>query len=282
MLLNTDLTLQHISHAFRFSTIQSAWARVLPLCAVIFLAGCAAQDPGAAVTRDGISDPFEERNRNVHEFNKAVDRAVLRPLSRGYTRAVPEDLRLVADNFASNLSAPGLVVNNLLQGNFKGALTNTYRFAINSTIGFAGLVDVGDITGVPEVDTDFGETLHVWGAKEGHYVELPFRGPSTQRDAVGHVVDLFTNPLSTVLSGTQNEIRIGAQALDVVADRGRFGDTIDSVLYDSADSYAQSRLIYLQNRRFTLGRSGEATYDDPYASGQADAYDDPYEDPYEE
>lgn len=282
MLLDTGHTLQHIFPAFRFSLIRSARARMLPLFAVILLAGCAAQDPGATVTRDGISDPFEERNRNVHEFNKAVDRAVLRPLSRGYTQTVPEDLRLVANNFASNLSTPGLVVNNLLQGNFKGALTNTYRFAINSTIGFAGLVDVGDITGVAEVDTDFGETLHVWGAKEGHYVELPFRGPSTQRDAVGHVVDLFTNPLSSVLSGTQNDIRIGAQVLDVIADRGRFGDTIDSVLYDSADSYAQSRLIYLQNRRFTLGRSGAATYDDPYASGQPDAYDDPYEDPYEE
>ena len=76
----------------------------MPLCALVLLAGCAAQDPGATVTRDGISDPFEERNRNVHEFNKTVDRAVLRPLSRGYTRAVPEDLRLVADNFRSSRS----------------------------------------------------------------------------------------------------------------------------------------------------------------------------------
>lgn len=282
MLLNMGFLLQHIAPTFRFSLPRSARGWLLPCLAVLFLAGCAVQDPDAVVTRDGISDPYEAHNRRVHAFNKGVDRAVLRPLSRGYTRAVPEDIRLLADNFAANLSAPGLVVNNLLQGNVKGALANTYRFAINSTIGFAGLVDVGDITGVAEVDTDFGETLHVWGAKEGNFVELPFRGPSTQRDAVGHVVDLFTNPLSTVLSGTENEIRIGAQVVDVIADRGRFGDTVDSILYDSADSYAQSRLIYLQNRRFTLNRSGGAAYDDPYSAAAIDPYDDPYEDPYED
>lgn len=274
--------MQYLVVTFPFSIMRTAWRRVVPLAAVVLLAACTAQVPDNGVSRDGISDPFEQHNREVHAFNKAVDRAVLRPLSRGYTRAVPEEFRIVADNFAANLSAPGLVVNNLLQGNFKGALANTYRFAINSTIGFAGLVDVGDITGVAEVETDFGETLHVWGVGEGHYVELPFRGPSTQRDSVGQIVDLFTNPLSSVLSGTQNEIRVGVQVLDVIADRGRFGDTIDSVLYDSADSYAQSRLIYLQNRRFTLARSGNADYDDPYSTDAADLYDDPYEDPYED
>ena len=39
-----------------------------------------------------------------------------------------------------------------------------------------------------------------------------------------------------------------------MGDRGNYSDTIDSILYESADSYAQSRLIYLQNRRFELGQ----------------------------
>jgi len=174
------------------------------------------------------------------------------------------------------------VVNNLLQGNVEGALTNTTRFLLNSTIGFAGLVDVGEIAGLNEVDTDFGETLHVWGVGEGYYMENPFRGPSTQRDTAGRIVDLFLNPLPEALSGSQNDVRIGAQAVDVVGDRARFGQTVDSVLYDSADSYAQSRLIYLQSRRFALGRAEDADYDDPYALGTTDPYNDPYEDPYEE
>lgn len=252
----------------------------MPLCAALILSACAV--PEGYVARDGINDPFEQQNRNVHEFNKAIDRAVLRPLSRGYTQTVPAEMQVMVNNFAGNLSTPRLVVNNLLQGDVKGALSNTYRFAINSTIGFAGLVDVGEITGVSEVDTDFGETLHVWGFGEGAYVETPFRGPSTQRDAVGRIVDLFLNPLPEALSDTQNDIRIGAQVVDVIGDRGRFGESVDSVLYDSADSYAQSRLIYLQSRRFALGGSGDADYEDPYATGSGDPYDDPYEDPYED
>jgi phospholipid-binding lipoprotein MlaA len=251
-------------------------SRLLPVLAILLLSACAA--PEGYVARDGINDPYEQRNRNVHAFNKSVDRAVLRPLSRGYDRVVPDEMQDMVNNFASNLSTPRLVVNNLLQGNVEGALANTTRFFLNTTLGFAGLVDVGNIAGLNKVDTDFGETLHVWGVAEGAYMETPFRGPSTQRDTVGRIVDLFLNPLPEALSGTQNDIRIGAQALDVVGDRARFGQTIDSVLYDSADSYAQSRLIYLQSRRFALGRSGDADYEDPYDLGSTDPYEDPYAD----
>ncbi len=75
-----------------------------------------------------------------------------------------------------------------------------------------------------------------------------------------------------------------------MGDRGRFSDTVDSILYESADSYAQARLIYLQNRRFELARDDEDTYldlySDPYTDldgdPAADAYLDPYEDPYAE
>ncbi|MFC3117604.1 hypothetical protein ACFOHS_02100 [Jhaorihella thermophila] len=38
-----------------------------------------------------------------------------------------------------------------------------------------------------------------------------------------------------------------------------------SILYDSADSYAQLRTIYLQNRRFELGETDAASEIDPYA-----------------
>ena len=249
--------------------------RLIPLCLVLILSACAV--PEGYVARDGINDPYEEHNRKVHAFNKSIDRSVLRPLSRGYNRTVPDEMKMMVNNFAGNLSTPRMVVNNLLQGDIEGALTNTTRFFLNSTIGLAGLVDVGQLAGLEAADTDFGETLHVWGVGEGAYVETPFRGPSTQRDTVGRVVDFFTNPLPQALSSDQNTLRIGVQVVDVIGDRGRFGETVDSVLYESADSYAQSRLIYLQSRRFELGGGGDADYEDPYALGTADPYEDPYE-----
>ena len=267
-----------MSHAIRrpiAQPLRRLGRGTLWLGLVVILSACAV--PEGYVARDGINDPFEERNRKVHAFNKTIDRGVLRPLSRGYNQAVPDEVKMMVNNVAGNLSTPRMVVNNLLQGDVPGALTNTTRFFLNSTIGLAGLVDVGQIAGLEAADTDFGETLHVWGFGEGAYVEMPFRGPSTQRDSVGRVVDFFTNPLPQALSDDQNALRIGVQGADVIGDRGRFGDTVDSVLYDSADSYAQSRLIYLQSRRFELGGGGDSDYEDPYAPGATDPYEDPYE-----
>ena len=138
------------------------------------------------------------------------------------------------------------------------------RFVINSTLGFGGLFDVASDFGIEDHETDFGETLHVWGAGEGAYVELPFLGPSTQRDAVGKVVDLFTNPLSYTLDDPESYYGPVASVASGLGNRGRFSDTIDSILYDSADSYAQARLIYLQNRRFELGQEDQGAEIDPF------------------
>ncbi|SEJ19395.1 phospholipid-binding lipoprotein MlaA [Pseudooceanicola nitratireducens] len=247
--------------------------------AVLGLAACAPRP-----TETGINDPWEAANRRTHAFNKSLDRAVLRPLGRGLARDGSDPLMATVGNVAGNLATPGLVVNNLLQADGKGAVTNTARFLLNSTLGFAGLFDVATMAGIYEADTDFGETLHVWGASEGAYVELPVFGPSTERDALGRVVDMFTNPLSHVLDKPEKYVAPVASVTSKLADRGKYAQTVDSVLYDSADSYAQSRSTYLQNRRYELGGDvasdpygdpyGADPYDDPYAAG--DPYDDPY------
>ena len=63
----------------------------------------------------------------------------------------------------------------------------------------------------------------------------------------------------------------GAKMAGKIADRGRYSDLTDSVLYESADSYAQTRLLYLQNRRFELGQtSNEGSFVDPYEDPYAE------------
>jgi len=121
--------------------------------------------------------------------------------------------------------------------------------------------------------TDFGETLHVWGAGEGAYVELPFLGPSTARDATGTLVDLVLNPIQLLLPPDEAMAATVTKLFSRLGDRDRFSATVESILYDSADSYAQARLLYLQNRRFGLGQAGAA-------EGADGAFIDPYEDPY--
>ena len=225
------------------------------------LAGCAA----GPATHGEFNDPNESLNRSVHAFNTGLDRVVLRPASQVYGAVVPAPLRNGVNNFAENLEAPGDVVNNILQGRIDQAGNNTLRFAVNVTMGIGGLFDAASFLGLPQGDTDFGETLHVWGAGEGPYVEEPLRGPSTRRDSIGRIVDIFINPFSYVLKPAHAQVASGADALSLIGDRYKFAETIDSVLYDSADSYAQARLLYLQNRRFELGQeAGDDTFLDPY------------------
>lgn len=230
---------------------------------LLLLSGCV-----AGPSDDGVNDPFEATNRQIHDFNKALDSAILRPAGDA-AAAAPVFITEPIINFSDNVALPGMVVNGVLQGDVGGVITNTMRFLLNSTVGVLGLFDPAGAIGIEEKSTDFGQTLAVWGVGEGAYVELPLLGPSTSRDAVGEVVDLVLNPLDRVGLPAQIDYAAYARVGEIVIERGQFGDTVDSILYDSADSYAQARLIYLQNRRFELGEAA------------ADAYIDPYIDPFE-
>lgn len=240
--------------------------------AAALLAGC-----GAAPVTQGINDPHEVTNRKIHGFNKGLDRAVLRPVAKAYGAVVPGPARRAVDNVADTLDLPGDILNNILQARVENAANNTLRLAFNLTFGIGGMVNVAGAMGLTENPTDFGETLHVWGVGEGAYLERPFTGPTTARDSVGGVVDLVLNPVRLALPEREAIAATSVQVLALLGDRDRFAQTIDSVLYDSADSYAQARLLYLQNRRFALGQ------DVPQDAETADdGFIDPYEDPYGE
>lgn len=229
--------------------------RNLAVLLCLLLAACATPEVSS-----GIHDPYEATNRKIHENNRKIDRNVLRPVAYAYGETVPEPIRIGVGNFSNNLSLPGDVVNNILQFRLDDAIHNTVRFMVNTTIGLGGILDPGTAIGLDARETDFGETLHVWGVAEGAYLELPSLGPSTQRDAVGKGVDILLNPLSYVVRKPERYALPASGVAARLGDRYRFGTTIDSVLYDSADSYAQSRLLYLENRRFQL--SGGLEQDD--------------------
>lgn len=258
--------------------------RLIALCVIPLLAGCAS----APAQQDGIviDDPYEAQNRRVHAFNKGLDAHVIGPvanLARGKddpdAASAPVDpdapigLLQMVINAGRNLSLPVKSVNGLLQGRPGNAGQNLSRFAINSTLGLGGVFDPAmDNFGISERDTDFGETLAVWGVPEGPYLELPVLGPSTRRDAAGQVVDLLIDPLYHLLHGQDRAAAFGLRVASKAGDRARFGDTVDGILQGSADSYVQTRLIWLMNRRHDLGEE-RADYDpyddadviDPYA-----------------
>jgi phospholipid-binding lipoprotein MlaA len=188
----------------------------------------------------------------VHQFNRSADSSLLSKAGGGYAQ-MPAPVREGIGNFGDFVATPTYFVNNLLQGKLDGAGVNLFRFTINGTAGIAGIFDPASSFSLGRREADFGQTMYTWGVGPGAYQELPLLGPSTQRDTAGFAVDIVTNPfvLVSFLTDTLNE-------------RGAFGESYDQILYESADSYVQTRDIYLQYRAFELeGGEGE-DYFDPY------------------
>jgi phospholipid-binding lipoprotein MlaA len=241
-------------------TIGRFSAGCVGIALTLAVAGCA-----KAPVSSEVGDPGEVFNRKVFAFNVGVDKAVLQPIS-GVAGSGRGPILTGVHNFAANLDTPGDIVNNVLQGRLMRAARNTLRFGVNTTAGIGGLFDPSTALGLPAQETDFGETLYVWGVAEGNYQMLPILGPSTARDTVGIAVDYAINPLRFLIKSPESDYVTGAKVIDKIGSRARHSDTVDSILYDSADPYAQARLLYLQNRHYTLGQAPtDDSFEDPYA-----------------
>jgi phospholipid-binding lipoprotein MlaA len=261
--------------------------RIVPALALVLLVGACAVPGGP----DRVNDPLEPANRGVHNFNKARDQAILQDVSAAYVFVVPDPLVQGLSNATGNLEQPSRIINNLLQGRVERAAHNTFRFLVNSTMGLGGVLDPASEMGLDELDTDFGETLFVWGVGEGAYLEVPLLGPHTSRHFGGRVVDVVIDPIGEMVGIARPLLtRAGLFTAEQLRQRAEFASVVDDVLYNSADSYAATRILYLQNRRFRLGAAAGNDYFDPYVDGPGadgaqagdDLYFDPYEDPYDQ
>ncbi|MCM2365053.1 VacJ family lipoprotein [Pseudomonas sp. SR18] len=129
---------------------------------VSYLAGCAnptkAPSTRCAQVNYPVHDPAERVNRSVFAFNRAVDNYALAPVARSY-RYLPELFQQGVHNFASNFSEPKVFINDLLQGNPRRSVNTLGRFAVNTTVGVVGLIDVSDRLGIPRHSADFGQTF---------------------------------------------------------------------------------------------------------------------------
>ncbi|KAB2889127.1 MAG: VacJ family lipoprotein [Desulfobulbaceae bacterium] len=154
-------------------------------------------EEGEAVAEEEIFDPLEPWNRGVYVFNDKLYVWVLNPVRDVYKAAVPQDIRGCIGNFVSNLSAPVVLVNTLLQGRFADAWTVMSRFGINTVLGVYGFGDpaASEFDMAPP-SADFGQTLGRWGAVGGPYLYWPLFGPANVRDTVGLVADNMAHPVN--------------------------------------------------------------------------------------
>ena len=220
-----------------------SWLTVSVLAALV--SACAGTPRDASLP---INDPNEQMNRRVLEVNQAV----LGPVAKVVKAVTPGPVHDRLRDFNANLNEPRIFVNNILQLRFDAALRTTARFAMNSTFGIGGLVDIASRESLVQESGDFGQTLFVWGASEGAYVMQPYLGPSTVRDSVGSFVDQVSNPLSWLLVGQlSTTASVATGGLDAAA---RLGD-LKAAENASIDFYSFIRSGYYQTRRAQLRES---------------------------
>jgi phospholipid-binding lipoprotein MlaA len=156
-----------------------------------------------------IADPLEPINRAFFQFNDRFYFWILKPVATGYRTIIPEDGRVGVRNFFSNVTTPVRLVNCLLQAKFKGAGNETVRFLVNTIFGLAGFLDTAkkDFE-IKKQEADFGQTLGVWGIGPAFYINWPILGPSSLRDSVGYVGDLFLDPQNYLITSTPVNLAI--------------------------------------------------------------------------
>ena len=221
--------------AARFRT-----ALVLGLLSLTLFAGCA--------STNNPRDPLEPINRAVYQFNDALDKVVMKPVATVYREVLPNVVRTGVTNFFNNLYDILTALNNLLQGKIADAVSDVGRLAVNTTVGVAGLIDVATEIGLERHKEDFGQTLGRWGIGDGPYLQIPFLGPSSVRDAIGAFGDYKVDPIRWIWRD-HVAARNSLWGLYFVNLRASLLDSTKILDEAALDPYEFQRDAYLQRRR---------------------------------
>jgi phospholipid-binding lipoprotein MlaA len=213
--------------------------------ALTLAAGAAVLLSGCASTVTNPRDPFEKFNRAMFSFNDAVDRTALKPAATAYKNYTPDFLQTGVNNFFGNLSDLWSSANNFAQLKGQDGMNDFTRFALNSTLGLAGVLDIATPAGLRKHNEDLGQTLGYWGVPSGPYLMLPILGASTVRDTVALPGDLWGDGWTHVNDIPWRNSGIVLRAID---QRASVLDA-SNLLEDAAlDRYEFIRDGYLQRR----------------------------------
>ena len=224
----------------------------LAVATALTVAGCATPptDPAARAAFDEANDPLEPMNRRIFEFNRVLDGLLFKNVAELYRTVVPEAVRNSIHHVIVNLNEPVVFANNLLQGKVERGGTTVARFAVNSTVGLAGILDVATGIGLKEQTGDFGQTLYSWGVEDGGpYLVLPILGPTNPRDGIGMGVDSYIDPWRYISSDVGISHFMWTRfVVDGIDKRVKAGPELDEIERNSVDYYASLRSLFRQNR----------------------------------
>ena len=207
-----------------------------------------------------IKDDFEPFNRRVYAINTELDRKIVYPVSKVYADIVPKGIRKGISNFVNNFSEIPTFVNSLLQFRFDKAGNALSRFAINSTVGIAGINDVAAKIGIKRDKETMGDTLGKYGVGYGSYLVIPGLGPSTVRDGIGMIADttiegmarqaifedpiLYDNGIKESIYGVTRTVVTGLNAKSLI--NFRYG------YFNSPFEYDLIKMFYINFRKIQI------------------------------
>ncbi|WP_225204979.1 MlaA family lipoprotein [Novosphingobium huizhouense] len=195
-------------------------------------------------------DPMQAVNLKSYEVVQKVDDKFVAPMAMGYRKALPSPVRAGLRNFLSNLTEPAIALNFLLQLKPGKAAETVGRFAINSTVGAAGLVDVARRKpfNLPYRRNGLAWTLGYYGVGPGPYLFLPLVGPTTVRDLFGLTIDRALLPLAVGKPLTDPTYVVSSNVIKSLDDRVQTDAELRR-MRDADDPYGSYRKAYLAQRQ---------------------------------
>jgi phospholipid-binding lipoprotein MlaA len=212
------------------------------------------------------SDPWEGFNSVMFEFNRKLDKYVIKPVATYYEKIMPDALEKGIDNFSHNARFGPRLINNLLQLKARGTAIELGRFLVNSTLGLAGFFDPAKHWfGWETPDEDTGQTLGAYGVPPGPYLVLPFLPPLTVRDFFGLILDFGADPVNYLVfptfevddwpsaiahknRDTTTIAQFGTRIEEIINYRSLNLEKFQGVEEATVDLYAAVRNAYLQKR----------------------------------
>jgi phospholipid-binding lipoprotein MlaA len=233
------------------TTVKSSRLVAAVTLASLVLGGCATNNP---------RDPLEPLNRGVFAFNDTVDKYALKPVATVYKKVLPSFVQTGVHNFFGNLSDVWSGLNNFAQGKGQAGMQDVTRFAMNSTFGLVGVLDIATQAGLPKHNEDLGQTLGYWGVPSGPYLVLPILGSSTLRDTAALPGDWYGDLWTHKRPSNVRNIGTVVKAVDL---RATYLDASDLVEGAALDRYEFIRDGYLQRREGQVndGRQSAAAND---------------------
>ncbi|RLC28262.1 MAG: VacJ family lipoprotein [Deltaproteobacteria bacterium] len=193
-----------------------------------------------------VADPLAPWNRMMYHFNDKLYFWLIKPVTRGYKTVFPSPVRKGVRNFFRNLTTPIRFVSSLLQGKVRRAGTEFARFVMNSTVGIAGFLDPAKMSGLNPPREDMGQALGSYGMGNGFYIVWPFLGPSTLRDSIGKVGDIFLDPVTYI---DPMELSLGVYTYRGLNETSFKLGTYESLKNAAIEPYEALRDAYIQHRK---------------------------------